>query len=77
MIVIFFQGADMASTARILVAIVQICYEAKNWSALNDQIILLSKRRYVLSPCILVWLCDYCFFESKLSLKRLTLLYSL
>ncbi|KOB70961.1 Proteasome 26S non-ATPase subunit 12 [Operophtera brumata] len=38
-------GADMVSTSRILVAIVQICYEAKNWSALNDHIVLLSKRR--------------------------------
>ncbi|CAK1547135.1 unnamed protein product [Leptosia nina] len=37
--------ADMASTARILVTIVQICYEAKNWTALNDHIVLLSKRR--------------------------------
>lgn len=36
----------MASTARILVTVVQICFEAKNWSALNDHIVLLSKRRY-------------------------------
>lgn len=38
----------MASTARILVTIVQILFEAKNWTSLNDHIVLLSKRRYVL-----------------------------
>ncbi|XP_061713353.1 26S proteasome non-ATPase regulatory subunit 12 [Cydia pomonella] len=45
-------GADMASTARILVAIVQICFEAKNWTALNDQIVLLSKRRSQLKQAV-------------------------
>ncbi|KAI8435885.1 hypothetical protein MSG28_004085 [Choristoneura fumiferana] len=45
--IVKMEGADMASTARILVAIVQICFEAKNWTALNDQIVLLSKRRTI------------------------------
>ncbi|XP_052740439.1 26S proteasome non-ATPase regulatory subunit 12 [Bicyclus anynana] len=45
-------GADMASTARILVTIVQICYEAKNWSSLNDHIVLLSKRRSQLKQAV-------------------------
>ncbi|XP_030036703.2 26S proteasome non-ATPase regulatory subunit 12 [Manduca sexta] len=45
-------GADMASTARILVTVVQICYEAKNWSALNDHIVLLSKRRSQLKQAV-------------------------
>ncbi|KPJ08139.1 26S proteasome non-ATPase regulatory subunit 12 [Papilio machaon] len=45
-------GADMASTARILVAIVQIWYEAKNWPALNDHIVLLSKRRSQLKQAV-------------------------
>lgn len=35
----------MVSTSRILVAIVKMCYEAKDWDALNENIILLSKRR--------------------------------
>ena len=35
----------MPSTSRILVAIVEICLEAKNWAALNEHIVLLSKRR--------------------------------
>ncbi|XP_016121303.1 26S proteasome non-ATPase regulatory subunit 12-like [Sinocyclocheilus grahami] len=38
-------ASDMLSTSRILVAIVQLCYEAKDWDALNENIMLLSKRR--------------------------------
>uniref|UniRef100_A0A672MAP7 26S proteasome non-ATPase regulatory subunit 12 n=1 Tax=Sinocyclocheilus grahami TaxID=75366 RepID=A0A672MAP7_SINGR len=38
-------ASDMVSTSRILVAIVQLCYEAKDWDALNENIMLLSKRR--------------------------------
>ncbi|XP_013143060.1 PREDICTED: 26S proteasome non-ATPase regulatory subunit 12 [Papilio polytes] len=45
-------GADMASTARILVTIVQIWFEAKNWPALNDHIVLLSKRRSQLKQAV-------------------------
>ena len=39
------QASDMVSTSRILVAVVQMCYEAKDWDALNENIMLLSKRR--------------------------------
>lgn len=35
----------MVSTSRILVAIVQLCYEAKDFDVLNENIMLLSKRR--------------------------------
>lgn len=35
----------MVSTSRILVAIVKMCYEAKEWDLLNENIMLLSKRR--------------------------------
>ncbi|KAL8163546.1 UNVERIFIED_CONTAM: 26S proteasome non-ATPase regulatory subunit 12 [Gekko kuhli] len=38
-------ASDMVSTSRILVAVVKMCYEAKDWDALNENIILLSKRR--------------------------------
>lgn len=40
-------GADMVSTSRVLVAIVQICFEAKDWVTLNDHVALLAKRRYI------------------------------
>lgn len=39
------QASDMVSTSRILVAVVQMCYEAKDWDALNENIMLLTKRR--------------------------------
>lgn len=35
----------MASTSRILVAIVKMCYDAKDWDVLNENIVFLSKRR--------------------------------
>jgi len=38
-------GADMMSTSKILVAVVKLCYEAKEWSLLNEHIILLTKKR--------------------------------
>lgn len=41
----FCQASDMVSTSRILVAVVQMCYQAKDWDALNENIMLLTKRR--------------------------------
>lgn len=41
----FLQASDMVSTSRILVAVVKMCYEAKEWDLLNENIMLLSKRR--------------------------------
>nr|KAF6416869.1 proteasome 26S subunit, non-ATPase 12 [Molossus molossus] len=38
-------ASDMVSTSRILVAVVKMCYEAKEWDLLNENIMLLSKRR--------------------------------
>lgn len=37
--------SDMHSTSRILVGIVQLCFDAGNWDALNEQVTGLSKRR--------------------------------
>ena len=39
------QGADTHSTGKLLVAIVKICFENKEWDKLNENIILLTKRR--------------------------------
>ena len=38
-------GADMMSTSKILVAIVTMCHAAKEWTQLNEHIILMTKRR--------------------------------
>lgn len=40
-----FQASDTHSTSRILVGIVKMCFEAKNWDALNENIVLLTKKR--------------------------------
>ncbi|XP_071779410.1 26S proteasome non-ATPase regulatory subunit 12 [Centroberyx gerrardi] len=45
-------ASDMVSTSRILVAVVQMCYEAKDWDALNENIMLLSKRRSQLKQAV-------------------------
>ena len=38
------QASDLASTSRILVAIVTICKERGDWSLMNEQVLLLSKK---------------------------------
>jgi len=38
-------AADTHSTSRVLVAIVKICFDNKNWDALNENIVTLTKRR--------------------------------
>lgn len=38
-------GGDAHSTSRVLVAIVEICFNAKNWDMLNDNVVTLTKKR--------------------------------
>ena len=40
-----FQASDTHSTGKILVAVVKNCFEVKNWDALNENIVLLTKKR--------------------------------
>lgn len=58
-------GADMVSTGRVLVAIVQICREANNWSALNEHIILLSKRRSQLKQAVTKMVQECCVYVDQ------------
>ncbi|XP_014284688.1 26S proteasome non-ATPase regulatory subunit 12 [Halyomorpha halys] len=62
-------GADMVSTGRVLVAIVQICFEAKNWMALNEHIVLLSKRRSQLKQAVANMVQECCDYVDKLPSK--------
>ena len=39
-----FQASDLASTSRLLVAIVTTCKNSGDWSLLNEQVLLLSKK---------------------------------
>jgi len=45
-------GGDAIATEMLCIAIVQVCYEAKNFKLLNEHIILLSKRRSQLKKAI-------------------------
>uniref|UniRef100_A0A672MGW1 26S proteasome non-ATPase regulatory subunit 12 n=1 Tax=Sinocyclocheilus grahami TaxID=75366 RepID=A0A672MGW1_SINGR len=54
-------ASDMVSTSRILVAIVQLCYEAKDWDALNENIMLLSKRRSQLKQQAVAKMVQECY----------------
>lgn len=47
-----YQSSDLASTSRVLVAIVTIAKDAKNWSLLNEQVLLLSKKHGQLKQAI-------------------------
>lgn len=38
-------AGDVTATRNAVTSIIQLCYEARAWKTLNDQIILLSKRR--------------------------------
>ena len=46
------QSSDLASTSRTLTAIVTICKEQGDWSMLNDQVLLLSKKHGQLKQAI-------------------------
>ncbi|KAJ8888512.1 hypothetical protein PR048_008003 [Dryococelus australis] len=58
-------GADMISTGRVLVAIVQICFEAKNWNALNEHILMLSRRRSQLKQAVAKMVQECCTYVDQ------------
>ncbi|RZF45484.1 hypothetical protein LSTR_LSTR009355 [Laodelphax striatellus] len=66
-------GADMVSTGRVLVAICQICYEAKNWNALNEHIVLLTKRRSQLKQAVAKMVQECCIYVDHMPTKELKL----
>jgi len=51
---VYLQGADAISTGRILEAVVRMCYEAKQFDLLNENIIQLTKKRGQLKQVIIV-----------------------
>ena len=55
-------GGDMHSTSKILVAVVQMCYEAKEWTTLNEHLILLSKKRSQLKAAVTKMVQVRCFY---------------
>lgn len=63
-------STDVLSTSRILVAIVEICLEAKNWAALNEHIVLLSKRRSQLKQAVTKMVQECCTYVDKMPDKE-------
>ncbi|KAJ3081454.1 26S proteasome non-ATPase regulatory subunit 12 [Quaeritorhiza haematococci] len=45
-------AADLASNSRVLIAIVKLCFEAKDWKLLNEHIVLLSKKHGLLKQAV-------------------------
>lgn len=45
-------AADVVGTRKVALAILGVCHEAKQWALLNDQIVLLSKRRSQLKQVV-------------------------
>ena len=45
-------AGDMATTGKVLCAIVEMCFKAQRWQYLNDNMILLSKKRSLIKAAI-------------------------
>uniref|UniRef100_UPI0035902E5B 26S proteasome non-ATPase regulatory subunit 12 n=1 Tax=Myxine glutinosa TaxID=7769 RepID=UPI0035902E5B len=58
-------ACDMVSTSRILVAIVQMCFEARDWEALNENIITLTKRRSQLKQAVAKMVQECCEYVEQ------------
>lgn len=63
----------MVSTGRILVAIVQICFEAKNYAALNEHVTLLAKRRSQLKQAVAKMVQECCTYVDLMPTKEVKL----
>lgn len=58
-------GADTHSTSRVLIAIVQISFEAGDWSGLNERIIDLVKKRAQLKQAVAKMVTECCTFLDR------------
>uniref|UniRef100_A0A8I6AAD5 26S proteasome non-ATPase regulatory subunit 12 n=1 Tax=Rattus norvegicus TaxID=10116 RepID=A0A8I6AAD5_RAT len=61
------KASDMVSTSRILVAVVKMCYEAKEWDLLNENIMLLSKRRSQLKQAVAKMVQQCCTYVEEIT----------
>jgi len=55
-------GADTHSTARVLVTIVQLCFQAQDWNQLNEKVIELTKKRAQLKQAVAKMVAECCTF---------------
>ncbi|XP_003746099.1 26S proteasome non-ATPase regulatory subunit 12 [Galendromus occidentalis] len=59
-------GADTHSTGRILVQVVKLCYETKNYTKLNEMVVALSKRRSQMKQAIQKMVQECCVYVDQL-----------
>lgn len=62
-------GADTHSTSRILVAIAKLCFESKDFKALNENIILLTKRRSQIKQSVTKMIQECCTYVDQIEDK--------
>lgn len=63
-------GADMHSTSRLLVGICQLCFDAKQWDTLNEQIPALTKRRGQFKQAVTAMVQKCCEFVEQMAPKE-------
>lgn len=66
-------ASDAISTGRILVCIVQLCYRAKNWLALNDYLVTMSKKRGQSKQAVTKMVDEACQFLVEIGDKAIRL----
>ncbi|GBL97052.1 26S proteasome non-ATPase regulatory subunit 12 [Araneus ventricosus] len=63
-------GADTHSCGRVLVAIVRLCFETKNYAALNEHIVLLTKRRSQIKQAVTKMIQECCTYVDQMPDKK-------
>jgi 26S proteasome regulatory subunit N5 len=58
-------GADMISSSRVLIAIVQVCFDASNWNYLNEYISILVRRRSQSKQAVVKMIQECCTYVDK------------
>ncbi|XP_025086548.1 26S proteasome non-ATPase regulatory subunit 12-like [Pomacea canaliculata] len=58
-------ASDTHSTGKILMAVVKCCFEAKNWDALNENIVLLTKKRGQIKQAVTKMIQEACTYVEK------------
>ncbi|XP_041363009.1 26S proteasome non-ATPase regulatory subunit 12-like [Gigantopelta aegis] len=58
-------ASDTHSTGRILVSVVKLCFESKNWDALNENIVLLTKKRGQIKQAVTKMIQEACTYVEK------------
>ncbi|ESP03883.1 hypothetical protein LOTGIDRAFT_212047 [Lottia gigantea] len=58
-------ASDTHSTGRILVAAIKLCFEAKNWDALNENIVILTKKRGQIKQAVTKMIQEACTYVEK------------